>query len=190
MVRIPARPHVIGVDDGPFSKRQAAPVPVVGVTMEGADLVEGVAVGQFPVDGDGATAFLARFLLDLRGHAGLHGVILGGITIAGLGVVEIEALARAIRRPVLAVSRRSTGQSELARALRAAGLEDRLAAVRATPRAFRVDDGLWLAAAGIDRDGAVRLLRATTRKARLPEPLRLAHLLARALVLGQSRGRV
>jgi len=181
---------VIGVDDGPFVKGQAAAVPVVGVTMEGADLVEGVAVSEFPVDGDGATEFLARFLLGLRGHAGLHGVVLGGITIAGLGIVEIEALAGAIRRPVLAVGRRSTGRSELARALRAAGLEDRLAAVDATPRAFRVEDGLWVAAAGIDRDGAVRLLRATTRKARLPEPLRLAHLLARALVLGQSRGRV
>jgi endonuclease V-like protein UPF0215 family len=181
---------VLGIDDGPFAKRQAALVPIVGVTMEGADLVEGVAVTAFPVDGDGATEFLAGFVLGLRAHRGLHGLILGGITIAGLGVVEIAALAEALERPVLAVSRRSTGRSELARALRAAGLEERLALVRDTPRAFRVDDGLWVSAAGIDREGAARLLRATIRKARLPEPLRVAHLLARALVLGQSRGRV
>jgi hypothetical protein len=189
-MRIPGRPHVLGIDDGPFSKRQTANVPIVGVTMEGADLVEGVAVGAFPVDGADATGFLARFVLGLRAHQGLHGLILGGITIAGLGIVEIAALAGAIERPVLAVGRRSTGRSELARALRAAGLEERLELVRAAPRAFRVDDGLWVSAAGIGREGAVRLLRATTQKAKLPEPLRVAHLVARALVLGQSRGRV
>jgi endonuclease V-like protein UPF0215 family len=189
-MRIPARPHVLGIDDGPFAKSQAEPVPIVGVTMEGADLVEGVAVTAFPVDGAGATDFLARFVLGLRVRDGLHGVVLGGITIAGLGVVEIAGLARALGRPVLAVSRRSTGRSELARALRAAGLEDRLALVRGTPRSFRVGTGLWVSAAGIDREGAARLLRATLRKAQLPEPLRVAHLLARALVLGQSRGRV
>ncbi len=189
-MRIPARPHVLGIDDGPFAKSQAEPVPIVGVTMEGADLVEGVAVTEFPVDGAGATEFLARFVLGLRARNGLHGVVLGGITIAGLGVVEIGALAQALALPVLAVSRRSTGRSELARALRAAGLAERLPLLGGTPRAFRVEPGLWVAASGIDREAAARLLRATLRKARLPEPLRVAHLLARALVLGQSRGRV
>jgi endonuclease V-like protein UPF0215 family len=91
---------------------------------------------------------------------------------------------------VLAVTRRSTGRSELARALRAAGLEERLAIVHAAPHAFRAGDGLWVSAAGIEPEDASRLLRAATGKARLPEPLRIAHLVARALVLGQSRGRV
>src|SRR4029453_7854247 len=159
-MRIPARPPVLGIDDGPFAKRQAQPVPIVGVTMEGADLVESVAVTEFPVDGSDATAFLARFVHGLRARDGLHGVVLGGITIAGLGIVEIEALADSLGRPVLAVNRRSTGRSELARAPPAAGL------------------------------GGGPRLRATLRKARLPEPLRVAHLLARALVMGQSRGRV
>ena len=40
-----ARPHLIGVDDAPFDKRQTAPVPIVGVIMEGADRIESVADG-------------------------------------------------------------------------------------------------------------------------------------------------
>jgi len=189
-VRLPDRPHVLGVDDGPFEKRQAAPVPVVGVVMEGADLVESVALSSFPVDGAGATEFLARWIAGLRGRAGLHAVVLGGITLAGLGIVELPALAARLALPVLAVARRSTNRSELARALRAAGLEERLPLVREAPRAFRVHDGLWVSAAGIERDDAATLLRATLRKAALPEPLRLAHLVARAVALGESRGRV
>jgi endonuclease V-like protein UPF0215 family len=189
-MRIPARPHVLGIDDGPFRKRQREPVPIVGVTMEGADLVEGVAVTAFPVDGDGATEFLARWVMGLRARAGLHGLVLGGITLAGLGIVEIPRLAERVERPVLAVGRRSSRRSELARALRAAGLEERLPLLERTPAAFRVADGLWVSAAGIAREGAAALVRATLRKARVPEPLRLAHLLARGLVLGESRGRV
>ncbi len=34
------RPHVLGVDDGPFDKGVSRTVPLVGVTMEGPDLVE------------------------------------------------------------------------------------------------------------------------------------------------------
>lgn len=186
----PTRPHVLGIDDGPFEKHQPQPVPIVGVTMEGADLVESVALSAFPVDGAGATEFLARWVLGMRARAGLHAVVLGGITLAGLGIVEVAALAARVGKPVLAVSRRSTNRSELARALRAAGLEDRLPLVREAPRAFRVHDGLWVSAAGVEREAAARILRATLRKAQLPEPLRLAHLIARALVLGESRGRV
>ena len=62
----------------------------MGVVMEGADLVEGVAITRFPVDGDAVTEFLGRWVRDLRFHAGLQGIVLGGITIAGLGVVDVR----------------------------------------------------------------------------------------------------
>jgi uncharacterized protein len=39
--------HVLGIDDAPFDKRQSQPVRVVGVLMEGNDLVEGVAVTEW-----------------------------------------------------------------------------------------------------------------------------------------------
>jgi endonuclease V-like protein UPF0215 family len=44
-------PHILGIDDAPFDKHQDALVPVVGVMMEGAAVVESVAIGAFPVDG-------------------------------------------------------------------------------------------------------------------------------------------
>ncbi len=34
------RPHVLGIDDAPFHKDQSQDVPIVGVMMEGATLVE------------------------------------------------------------------------------------------------------------------------------------------------------
>jgi endonuclease V-like protein UPF0215 family len=183
------RPHVLGIDDGPFEKGQAAPVPIVGVTMAGADLVESVATTSFPVDGDDATGFLAGWIAGLRPHASLRAIVLGGITIAGLGVVDIVGLAARIEIPVLAVTRAAPTNDPLLRALEAAGLDDRRSIVLASPPAARIAEGLHVAHAGTTPDEAAALVRAVRGKARVPEPLRLAHLVARAIVDGESQGR-
>lgn len=185
----PARPHLLGVDDGAFDKRRDREVPIAAVRTEGPDLVEGVALTRFPVDGDDATAFLAGWIGELRLAHGLAGVVLGGITIAGLGVVDVTALAAALRLPVLVVSRRDPSDHRLASALCAAGLEARLAIVAATPPAFWIEGGPWVACAGSEPPRAAALVAAARRKSDLPEALRLAHLIARAVATGESRGR-
>jgi hypothetical protein len=184
------RPHILGVDDAPFEKRQPVPVPIVGVVMEGPDRVEAIALGEFPVDGEGATEYLAGWIGGLRTRPALQAVILGGITIAGLGIVDATALAQWLGLPVLVVTRHNPDSSELANALRAAGLSHRLALLDRVPRAFGLGEGLYLAHAGAPRVEAERLVKVMLAKSRLPEPLRLAHLIGQAIVLRESRGRV
>lgn len=184
------RPHTLGVDDAPFDKRQTGPVPIVGVTMECNDLIESVALGEFPVDGDGATEYLATWIGRLRSRPMLQAVILGGITIAGLGIVDVITLAERLGLAVLVVTRHNPARSELADALEAAGLHDRIHVLERIPRAYGAGEGLYLAHAGASRVEAERLLSATLGKSRLPEPLRVAHLIGQAMVLRESRGRV
>jgi endonuclease V-like protein UPF0215 family len=91
---------------------------------------------------------------------------------------------------VLVVTRHNPARSELADALAAAGLSDQLSLLEQSSRAYGVGEGIYLAHAGVPRAEAERLLTATLGKARLPEPLRVAHLIGQAIVLRQSRGRV
>ena len=184
------RPHILGIDDGPFDKRQKRPVRIVAVLMEGNDLVEGMALGEFPVDGDDATGFLAEWIKTLRWEPALQAVVLGGITLAGLGMVDLESLAASLGIPVLAATRRETAKSRIGEALTAAGLADRLPIVDRSPPAIRVRSGLYAAFAGTDAQHAIALIESTHRKSRMPEPLRLAHLIASAIERGQSHGRV
>lgn len=188
-MRPPDRPHLLGIDDGPFRKHVTASVPLVAVATEGADLVEAVAVTEFPVDGDGVTDFLADWVAALRIRPALQALVLGGITIAGLAVVDAGRLAERLGLPILIVNRRDPTNHRLEAALRAAGLEERIALVERTPPAYPVGERLFLAAAGAGPERAAALVRATRGKSALPEPLRLAHLIARALVEGESRGR-
>jgi endonuclease V-like protein UPF0215 family len=183
-------PHLLGIDDAPFDKHQAASVPIIGVMMEGATVVESIAIGAFPVDGDHATGYLSQWVTELRFFRAVQAVILGGLTIAGLGLVDVGLLSRDLGRPVLVVTRRSPRESELERALRAAGLTDRLPILERSPPAVRMAEGLYVAHAGIEAEEALPLVLGTLGKSRLPEPLRVAHLIGRAVVMGESRGRV
>jgi endonuclease V-like protein UPF0215 family len=185
----PTRPHVLGVDDGPFEKfAPGAVAPLVGVMMEGADLVEAVALTRFPVDGADATGFLADWIESLRFRPALHAVMFGGITVAGLALLDPETLALRLHIPVLVLNRKPPRDEGLRQALRAAGLEDRIALLERAPAAFAHGD-LYLSVSGASRAEAVALLACTRRKAALPEPLRIAHLMARAVATGESRGR-
>lgn len=184
------RPHILGIDDGPFDKKQERPVRVAAVLMEGNDLVEGIALGEFPVDGADATGFLAEWIKTLRWEPALQAVVLGGITLAGLGLVDIADLAQQLAIPVLAVTRRETAKSDISNALIAAGLAERLTIVQHTPPAIRVRPGLYVAFAGTNREHTITMVEATLRKSRMPEPLRLAHMMASAMERGQSCGRV
>ena len=127
--------------------------------------------------------------MGLRFASSLHAIVLGGVTIAGLGVVDIAALHERTGVPVAVVNRQNPTDERLIGALRAAGLNERVATVEATPRAWPLDTGLWVAHAGTGRDAIGRVLAAVRAKSQLPEPLRLAHLIAAAIVSGQSRGR-
>lgn len=188
-MRVAPRPHVLGIDDGPFEKFSSETVPIVGVMMEGADLVEAVAVTRFAVDGEDVAAFLADWIAGLRFRPALHGVLFGGITIAGLAVLDAEELAQRTGLPVVIVNRKERGNARLAAALETAGLAQRLPLLERAPKAFAVESGLYLAQAGADAETAAALVRATRSKSELPEPLRLAHLIARAIATGESRGR-
>lgn len=185
----PARPRLLGIDDGPFIKGVDVTTPLAAVFMEGADRIEGVALRRFPVDGADATAFLAGWIGELRFRPAAHGVVLGGITIAGLGLVDLPELASACGLPVIAVSRRDPAGHRVADALRAAGLAARLPMLERAPAAFAVDATLHAAVAGASHEHARALLLAARGKSALPEALRVAHLVAAAVARGSSRGR-
>ncbi|HKJ67077.1 MAG TPA: DUF99 family protein [bacterium] len=184
------RPHVLGVDDAPLDKWRDDTVPIVGVMMENATVVEGVAVTSFPIDGEGATQFLAEWIGDLKWAPMLHAVILGGITIAGLGMIDLQRLADQLHIPVIAATRHDTADSDLDSALKAAGLIDRLGILQASPPARRILENLYAASAGAEPQVIEKLIKSTLNKARMPEPLRIAHLIGAALVQGSSHGKV
>ena len=184
------QPHILGVDDAACEKSQPAPVPIIGVLTQGAALVENVAMTAFPVDGGAATDFLVTWIEGLRFYPSLQSIVLGGITIAGLGVVDIRALSDRLALPVLVFNRKNPARSVVCNALRSAGHADRIAIVERTPVAIELGPGQYLAWAGVNEETARHLLAVSANKSSYPEAIRIAHLIGKAIVDGESRGRV
>lgn len=189
MLTTAMRPHVLGIDDGPFHKGQAHEVPIVGVMMEGCAIVEGVALTTFPIDGHGVTEFLVEWVGGLRWKNALQAIVFGGATIAGLAIIDIEGLARRVDLPCISITRRPPSNTQVRRALASAHLTDREDQLDRLPPAVAIARNLYVSVAGTTLPHATAILRATSIKSKLPEPLRVAHLIAAALERGQSRGR-
>jgi endonuclease V-like protein UPF0215 family len=181
--------NVVGFDDGPFARdRPGANVLLVGAVCARARL-DGVLTGRVRKDGVNATARIAALVQGSPFDAHARAVLLNGIAVGGFNVVDIHALADRLERPVLVVARRRP-RLELIRAalLPLPGGARKWALIeRAGP--MEPLRGVFVQRAGLTLPEANDLLAATTVHGNLPEPLRLAHLIAGGVVTGTSRGR-
>jgi uncharacterized protein len=181
--------NTVGFDDGPFVRGPGrANVLLVGAVCARTRL-DGVLSGQVRKDGVNATARMAALLLESPFARHVQAVLLGGIAVGGFNVVDIHELHRLVGRPVLVIARRAPRLDKIQRAL--AGLPGGARRWRLIEKAGPMEKlgVLHVQRAGLSAAEASALLAATTLHGHLPEPLRLAHLIAGGLVSGVSRGR-
>jgi endonuclease V-like protein UPF0215 family len=178
----------MGFDDSPFERAHRGDVVVVGTLFAGPRL-DGIVTGRIRRDGVNSTQVLASLSRGSRFGAHLHAILLQGIALGGFNVVDIAALHAATRLPVLVVARYRPNLDAIRKAL--------LERVPGGKRKWRLIEAagpmeplgrVFVQRAGLERDEAAALLAATTSHGNLPEPLRLAHLIAGGLGTGASKG--
>jgi endonuclease V-like protein UPF0215 family len=182
--------HVVGFDDAPFPQDRRGNVPVVGTVFANLRL-EGVLHGHVRRDGANATRELARLVSTSKFARQLQLVLLQGIALAGFNVVDLPALHARLGIPLLVVVRRAPRLDRVRRALltrvpggrRKWSLIERLG----PPEPL---GGVFVQRVGMSAGDAERAIRRLAVHSHVPEPLRAAHLIAGALVTGESRGRV
>jgi len=182
-------PHVIGIDDGPFARDHRGDVRVVGVVTRGAFDVDGVLTTRVRRDGQNATDKLVKMAGESRFAPALRAILIDGLTLAGFNVVDLPQLAARTGRPCLAVTRRRPDLEAVRRALaRLPGGDRKLALVRRAGRLHRFRS-ITFQVAGASPERARELLAQLVGRSALPEPIRLAHLIASGVDRGSSRGR-
>jgi len=182
--------HVIGFDDAPFARSHRGDVMIVGAVYAGTR-PDGVLSGKVRRDGANATRVIVEIVRRSRFYPQLHAVLLQGIAFAGFNVVDLGALHHALGLPVTVVTRRRPDLAAVRRAL--------LGHVRGGARKWRLIEnagpmealaGLYVQRAGIDRAAAESLLQRLAVHSAMPEPLRLAHMIAGGVTTGESANRV
>jgi endonuclease V-like protein UPF0215 family len=201
--------NVIGFDDGPFSRSHRGRVLLIGAVCAGTRL-DGIVSGRITRDGTDSTSRMAELLRTSQFHAHVRAVLLQGIAVGGFNVVDVHQLSEALEVPVLVVMRRPPDLAAMERALfsrdhpvrpnvrgarrkwqliQAAGAIEQLD-IRSPPSGLnRIPHRLWVQRVGLSIEMARRLVASTTLHGQVPEPLRLAHIVAGGVAEGRSRGR-
>lgn len=181
--------NVAGVDDAPFDRAHRGDVPIVGAVFTRTRL-DGVLMDKVRRDGVNSTRVIAEMVRGSPFFQHIQAVMLNGIALAGFNVVDLAGLSASLKRPVLAVARREPDFRAIRRAL--------LSRVPGGARKWRLIEqagpmepleGVWVQRAGLSLASAAQLLRDSRLQGHVPEPLRVAHLIAGALARGTSRGR-
>lgn len=205
--------NVIGFDDGPFPREHRGNVLLIGVVCSRTRL-DGVVSGCIRRDGVDSTAQMIRLVRESPFAAHVRAVLLQGIAVGGFNVVDVHTLSDRLSVPVLVVMRAAPDLTAVRRALfsdsptsrppvrgaerkwrlieRAGPIELLGASRRSLKRTgLRPEDvpRLWVQRVGLSLEAARRVVLATTLHGNIPEPLRLAHLIAGGIATGRSRGR-
>jgi endonuclease V-like protein UPF0215 family len=173
--------RALGIDDGP----QAPETLLVGVVMR-PDRLEGVLTRRVRLDGDDATAAIADMARSCRFGPQVRCIFLDGVAVAGFNVIDYSALARELSLPVVVCTPNEPHPDDFSAALDR-WPEKRVAWERIRTPAYRLGS-TWFQFAGCTRRGAGALIKQFRVHSGVPEPLRVAHLIAAGVELGESRG--
>jgi len=188
--------RVIGIDDGPFEPHAGGKALLIGTVFRGGQWLDGVLRAHIDVDGTDATQRIIEMVNKSRHKGQLRVIMVDGVTFAGFNVVDIQEIFRQTGLPVIVVSRKRPDFPKVKKALKnlldwqerwrmlqAAG---KIYQVRSRPRAAPV----CIQVAGIERSDAEQIVKLTSTRSLVPEPLRVAHLIATGIARGESVGRV
>lgn len=183
-----AQARVIAIDDGHFSKDGSRAVPLIGVVSRLGGYIEGVTTTSVEVDGSDSTDKITTMVNSTRFKPQLHCVMLHGFTFAGFNIVDLGKLAASIKLPVIAILRSRPDEKEVEKALHnLADFRQKLLLFRAAGKPLK-HKSIYFYARGIEEHDVRALIDATTVRGNIPEPLRLAHIIASGITKGESSG--
>ncbi|WP_048055231.1 DUF99 family protein [Pyrococcus sp. NA2] len=181
--------RVIGFDDGTFTgKNRGEKVILVGVIMKGALDVVGIVTRWITIDGFDSSDAIIDAVNSSR-FKDLRVIMLKGVTYAGFNIVDVKRVYRETGLPVIVVIRKKPDLNAMESALRKHfnDYEERIKLLRSAGKLIELIPGkLYYQVVGLSEDTAREVIRVTTRNSLIPEPLRLAHMIASAVMRGES----
>jgi len=180
--------RVLGIDDAPFNKFNQGKTLILGVFFRGGNFMDGVLSTTVTVDGTDSTTQIIKMVKKSKFYSQLQAIMLDGISVAGFNVVDVKRLNEKTRIPVIVVMRHFPKMHEIEVALKRLGMQRKLQLLRNAGEIHRVDN-LYIQICGCDLEKAKKILKITCTRSYLPEPIRVAHIMASGITYGESRGK-
>lgn len=186
MIKNEAR--ILGIDDSPFDKFRDKEVLVIGTFFRGGSSLDGVMTTTAAVDGTDATAKIIRMVKKSKFFPQLQAIMLNGIAVGGFNVIDIQRLHSATGIPVIVIMRNHPEAGRIKGTLARIGMKAKVKLVEKAGRIYKVGN-VHVQLAGCSLETARELLKISCTRSHIPEPVRVAHLMAAGIKLGESKGK-
>ncbi|HHV24004.1 MAG: DUF99 family protein [Methanosarcina sp.] len=182
--------RILGIDDSALLNEK---VMIVGAVFRGGDWMDGVLRSEITRDGFDATDIICDMIKKSKHYGQIRTVILDGITYGGFNVIDIQMLYRETGIPVIVVMRDYPDFEKIKSALKYfPDGEERWIIIKRAGEIEKIagKKGLiYIQRAGIGLKTVKKIIQLTSIRSSIPEPLRVAHLIATGIILGESRGK-
>ncbi|MFW9785095.1 MAG: DUF99 family protein [Candidatus Heimdallarchaeota archaeon] len=181
-------PITIGFDDAKFElKSKVKTTQLIGVVCQGMRLVR-VLISPISIDGDDATISLIKLAKQNEKH--IQYVLTDTITFGGFNIIDLEEIYTKLKKPIIAVTEREVDLDSV-----------KVALINKFPKTYKkklqyiINAGelfettvetaggrskIYLHLKGVIFDEAKDLLKRLCIDSKMPEPVRIAHLIGKA----------
>lgn len=186
--------RILGFDDSPF-KRTDKKVAVIGVVYRGGSFLDVVLKTEVDVDGLNATQKLSKLINSSRHKPQLKVLMFDGITLGGFNIIDIKKLHKQTELPIIVINRKHPDIESVQEALKNNFNDFKkrwdmiLNAGKIKVCNLKNGKKVYYQAMGMEDQEAEEIIQLSSTHSDIPEPLRVAHLIATAIIKGESSGR-
>lgn len=184
--------RILGIDDSALIGEQ---ILIVGAFFRGGTWLDGVMSSYVTRDGMDATDAIVSMVRSSKHYPQVRIIMLDGVTYGGFNPVDISRLHEDTGIPVIVLMRKYPDFEMIGKALSHLPRGDeRMAMFKRAGDIIEVHTAdplnpVYIQCSGIGFREAARIVKLSSTRSNIPEPLRVAHLIATGIVLGESRGK-
>jgi endonuclease V-like protein UPF0215 family len=183
--------RILGIDDSPFPSHTTDKVMIVGTVFRAGNWLDGVLSTYISGDGTDATKKITDMVKNSRNLGQLGVIMLDGITFGGFNLVSIREIFESTGVPVIVIMRKVPNFERIKNALkRFDDWRERWSCVIDAGEVYKVNnpEPIYIQIHGIERADAEDIVKLSTTRSAIPEPIRVAHIIAAGIVTGESKG--
>ncbi|MCL1468857.1 DUF99 family protein [Argonema galeatum] len=185
LLRLDRAIRVIGFDDAPFVRRKGGVASISGIISANTRF-EGMVWGKVRQDGWNATDTICKLLIGGKFLPQLHIVLLDGIAFGGLNMIDLPLLSQRLALPCVAVMRRQPDLAGVETAIRHLPQPERRLEILGRAGNIHAFPPFFFQVCGESPEVTAAVLQRLTDCGKVPEALRLAHLIGAAVIKGES----
>ena len=186
--------RILGIDDSALKTPyfNTGNVTIIGTFFRGGEQLDGILRSEITKDGMDATDTITLMIKKSKYYAQIRVIMLDGVTYAGFNPVDIKRLYDETNIPVIVFMRSCPDFEKIRLALEnLPETEKRWEIIQRAGKIYKIaqENPVFIQICGIDKESAFEIVRMTSIRSNIPEPLRVAHLIATGIVLGESTGK-